>query len=134
MADNAPPAETNPPVASKGDTTAEIDDGKVLAAIGYLGILFLVPLLAKKDNKYCLHHGKQGAVLFGVEVIGGIALMLIGLILGRMGCAGSVVSSILNIAFFLCMFVLSIWGFITALKGEYWKMPVVAPIAEKLKI
>ncbi len=51
---------TTPPAA-----TSEVDEGKALAAIGYLGILFLIPLLAKKDNKFCQHHGKQGAVLFG---------------------------------------------------------------------
>jgi uncharacterized membrane protein len=130
---NLPSDETPPLKGSEGDA-AEINDGKVLAAIGYIGILFLVPLLAKKENKYCLHHGKQGAVLFGVEVVGAIALFLMGLILGRMGCAGNLVSSILNVVFFLCMFVLSISGFITALKGDYWKMPIVAPIAEKMKI
>ena len=29
----------------------EIQDGKIFAVIGYLGILCLIPLLVKKENK-----------------------------------------------------------------------------------
>lgn len=112
----------------------EIEEGKVLAAIGYLGILFLIPLLAKKENKFCVHHGKQGAVLFFVEVIGVIALFILGLILGKLACVGGVISGILWLAFWVLVTVLSIWGLIMALKGEYWKMPVLGGIADSLKI
>jgi len=111
----------------------EVEEGKTLAAIGYLGILFLIPLLAKKDNAYCQHHGKQGAVLFGVEVVGFIVLFLLGLILGHVGCAGSLISSLLQLAFWLCVVILSVWGLIMALKGDYWKMPIIGPLAAKLK-
>ena len=110
----------------------EIDEGKTLAAIGYLGILFLVPLLAKKENKFCQFHGKQGAVLFGREVIGAIVLIILSVVLGFVPCAGWAVSLVLWLAFWVCALGLSIWGLVMALKGEYWKMPVIAPLAEKL--
>ncbi len=110
----------------------EIDEGKTLAAIGYLGILFLVPLLAKKENKFCQFHGKQGAVLFGMEVIGAIVLIILSVVLGFVPCAGWAVSLVLWLAFWVCALGLSIWGLVMALKGEYWKMPVIAPLAEKL--
>ena len=111
----------------------EIDEGKTMAAIGYLGILFLVPLLAKKENKFCQFHGKQGAVLFGLEVIGIIVLLILSVVLGFVPCAGWAVSVVLWLAFWVCALGLSIWGLVMALKGEYWKMPVIAPLAEKLK-
>jgi uncharacterized membrane protein len=110
----------------------EIDEGKTLAAIGYLGILFLIPLLAKKENKFCQFHGKQGAVLFGMEVIGAIVLIILSVVLGFVPCAGWAVSLVLWLAFWVCALGLSIWGLVMALKGEYWKMPVIAPLAEKL--
>lgn len=110
----------------------EIDEGKTLAAIGYLGILFLVPLLAKKENKFCQFHGKQGAVLFGMEVIGAIVLIILSVVLGFVPCAGWAVSLVLWLAFWVCALGLSIWGLVMALKGEYWKMPVIAPLAEKV--
>ena len=110
----------------------EIEEGKVMAAIGYIGILFLVPLLAKKENKYCQFHGKQGAVLFGAEVIGAIVLIILSVILNIVPCAGAVISLVLWLAFCACALGLSIWGLVMALKGEYWKMPVLAPLAEKV--
>ena len=110
----------------------EIDEGKTLAAIGYLGILFLVPLLAKKENKFCQFHGKQGAVLFGMEIIGFIVILVLSLILNIIPCAGAIISTILWLAYVVCAVGLSIWGLVMAMKGEYWKMPVIAPLAEKL--
>jgi uncharacterized membrane protein len=110
----------------------EIEEGKTLAAVGYLGILFLVPLLAKKDNEFCQFHGKQGAVLFGAEVIGAIVLVILSAILNIVPCAGAVISLVLWLAYVVCAFGLSIWGLVMALKGEYWKMPVIAPLAEKV--
>jgi len=121
------------PEETKSAASPEVEEGKGLAAIGYLGILFLVPLLAKKENAFCQHHAKQGAVLFAVEIIGVIILFILGLILGHLGCAGSLVSSLLWLAFWVVCVGLSIWGLIMALKGVYWKMPILAPFAEKLK-
>jgi uncharacterized membrane protein len=54
-------------LANKGGKMPEVDksieEGKIFAFIGYWGLLFLVPILAKKDNKFALFHGKQGMVL-----------------------------------------------------------------------
>ncbi len=110
----------------------EIEEGKTMAGIGYLGILFLIPLLAKKENKFCQFHGKQGAVLFGLEVIVAIVLIILSVLLGFVPCAGWAISLVLWLAFWVCALGLSIWGLVMAFKGEYWKMPVIAPLAEKL--
>lgn len=110
----------------------EIDEGKTMAGIGYLGILFLVPLLAKKENEFCQFHGKQGAVLFGMEVIGFIVILVLFMILNIIPCAGAIIGMVLWLAYIVCAVGLSVWGLVMALKGEYWKMPVIAPLAEKL--
>jgi uncharacterized membrane protein len=112
----------------------EIEEGKTLAAIGYLGILFLVPLLAKKENKFCQFHGKQGAVLFGIEVIAIIILLILNFILSLLSCFGDVLATILWLVFWVCAVGLSLWGLIMAMKGEYWKMPVVGGLADKVKL
>ena len=31
---------------------------KIMSAIGYVWLLFLVPLLIKKNNEFCQHHAK----------------------------------------------------------------------------
>ncbi len=110
----------------------EVEEGKALAAVGYLGPLFLVPLLGKKENAFCQHHGKQGAVLFGLEVVGAVVLIILSIIVGFVPCAGWIVNVLLWIAYWVCALGLSIWGIVMASKGEYWKMPVIAPLAEKM--
>jgi len=100
-----------------------VEEGKIWAFIGYWWILFLVPLLAKKDNKFALSHGKQGMVLFVFEVIIWILsyIPVIGWFI--IGPIGSIICIILAIV-----------GMVKSLQGQYWKMPVLGDIAEKIRI
>ena len=100
----------------------EIQEGKIFAVIGYLGILCLVPLLFKKENKFALFHGKQGLVLFLGEVTLGIISVIpfLGWFVGFLGV--------------LLFGILSLIGIIQALTGNYWKMPVVSDLADKFNL
>jgi len=100
----------------------EVQEGKIFAVIGYIGILCLMPLLLKKENKFALFHGKQGLVLF----LGEVAIGIIGIIpfLGWfIGFLGILICGILSLV-----------GVIQALMGNYWRMPVVADISDKINI
>ena len=99
----------------------DVQEGKIFAVIGYLGILCLVPLVFKKENKFALFHGKQGLVLLIGEIAAGIIMMIP--ILGVIGF----------LAFFI-FGVLSLIGIIQALMGNLWRMPVVADLADKFNI
>ena len=48
----------------------DVESNKVIAAVGYVWILCLVPLFLKRHSKFAQFHAKQGLVLFIVEVIG----------------------------------------------------------------
>lgn len=100
-----------------------VEEGKIWAFIGYWWILFLVPLLAKKENKFALFHGKQGLVLFVLEIVVWILsyIPVIGWFI--IGPIGSII----------CI-ILAIIGMVKSLQGQYWKMPVLGDIAEKIKI
>src|SRR3989338_4462877 len=79
----------NPEVSKTLDT--DIADGKFFAAIGYISLLCFVPLFLKRDNKFAQFHGRQGLVLFILElaammlavvrVVGEAVFRLAGLIL-----------------------------------------------------
>lgn len=99
-----------------------IEDGKIWAFVGYWGILFLVPLLGKKDNKFASFHGKQGLVLF-VFWLAIFILSFIPFIGGIIGLLGWIICVILAIV-----------GMVKSLQGQYWKMPVLGDIAEKINI
>ena len=99
-----------------------VQEGKIYALVSYLWILCLIPLFFKKGNKFALFHGKQGLALF----IGEIAISIIGVI-PFIGWA----------IFFLGSFVfgvLSLAGMIHAILGNYWKMPFIGEIAEKIQL
>ncbi|MEW5757972.1 MAG: hypothetical protein AB1755_00665 [Candidatus Omnitrophota bacterium] len=100
----------------------EIKEGKIFALMGYLSILCLIPLILKKDNKFVLYHAKQGLVIFIIELI----LMLIG-ILPFIGWLISVLGT------FLCMLI-SLYGIIECLIGNYVKIPLVSYIASKIDL
>ncbi len=90
----------------------DVEEGKGLAWLSYIGILFLVPLLAKKDNSFCMHHAKQGMVFFIIE----FCLYIIAIIpfLGWIICVlGS-----------LFMIVMAIIGLIQAIQGNWWEAPL----------
>ena len=79
--------------AENTTTSIDIDMTKLYAALAYIGILFLFPLLLCKDSEFVRFHTNQGIVLFIAGVIcavvpiigwiasiGVIALIVFGLI------------------------------------------------------
>ena len=99
----------------------EVLEGKPYAILAYLWILCLIPLILKKDNKFALFHAKQGLILFiGELVVGFVGVIPI---LGWMILfSGTILFGILSLI-----------GIVQALLGNFWKMPVVGEIAEKIK-
>lgn len=100
----------------------QVQEGKMYALLGYLSILCILPLILKKDNKFALYHGKQGLVLF----IGEVALGILAL----MPFIGFALAPIAAFIFFVLSFI----GIIQAVLGNYWRCPIVANIAEKIKV
>ncbi|NLA05547.1 MAG: hypothetical protein GX881_07535, partial [Firmicutes bacterium] len=87
--------------------------------LAYLGILFLIPLLAKKDSPYSQFHAKQGIVLF----IGWVAATVINVI----PILGQIVFVIAGLFFF----VLFIIGVINALSGKAKELPLIGQLGHK---
>ncbi len=100
----------------------DIDDNKLIAALSYLGLLCLVPLLAKKDSKFAQEHGKQGLVL----VIAWVVMWVIGVIpiLGWIiGFFGSIILLIINLI-----------ALVKVLMGDFWEIPVLGKYRHQFKL
>jgi len=100
----------------------DIEDNKIVAAIGYIGILCLIPLLLKPKSQFAKFHGKQGLIL----VIGELINMLIGII--------PFIGWILSFIGAVALIILSILGILKSLNGEYWEMPYLSEYAKKINI
>jgi len=107
-------------------TAAEIEEGKSLAWLAYLGILFLIPMLTKPENKFCKTHAKQGMVMAIFMVV--LAVCSFVSVIPIIGwCLGIVVFLGL-----LTVVVFDIIALINAAQGQFYKIPVVGDFALKL--
>ena len=102
------------------DDNNKIKEGKIFAVLSYLSILCIIPLVFKKDNDFVLSHGKQGLVIF----VGQVAIFIAHIVFGP---------GILRLGFFI-LGVMSLWGIISVLRGNYINLPIVADIADKITL
>ena len=95
----------------------DIEENSVVAALGYIYILCLLPLLFKRKSKFAQWHAKQGLLLFAVEILLGwfFAVPIVGWALG------------------ILVMLLALLGVVNALNGNYWEMPFLGRYAQKLK-
>lgn len=100
----------------------DIAENKTLAAISYLGVLCLIPLLLKKESPFVQFHAKQGLVLFIAEII----LCFVNII--------PFLGQIMWLVVCLIFVIVSIQGIIKTLKGEWWTIPIISDYAKKINL
>lgn len=96
----------------------DIAENKYVAALSYIGILFLVPLLVKKESPFAQFHAKQGLVLTIIYVIGGVVFWI----------------PIIGWGLALVVFVANVMALFRTLGGGAWEMPVIKDVVKKLNI
>ncbi len=109
---------------TKSETSANspTPEEKLYAAIGYLGILCVVPLILKRSNKFCQHHGKQGLIVLVAWII-----LWVGNIIPILGQIVWILGS-------LFLFVLILLGMINSFHGKMWEMPILGKYAKKIEL
>jgi uncharacterized membrane protein len=109
-----PTKKTAEPKVSKTSRDLDVELNKNIAALSYIWVLCLIPLLGKKNSEFAQFHAKQGLILF-------IASMLTWLPI---------------VGWFLSMIILvvSIIGIIKTLSGEWWEIPYIYKWSEKIKL
>lgn len=97
----------------------DVDERRVMAALSYVGILVLVPLIYRKNDAFAVLHAKQGLVILGGYIV---AIMAVNWI--------EVVGSLL----FLGLALINITALVQTLLGRSWKIPVIYQIANSFRI
>ena len=132
--------ESEPTVAERAS-----QDAILLAALGYIPLLFFLPLFVGTREPYARFHGRQSLVMFAAWAVFNIAVGITDFVLGR------ILGSAFLIGFFfkavawlihypaglvvsLVYTVLVIIGIVQAATGQYWRIPVVGAYAERLKL
>jgi len=115
----AKPAEVVPP--GKGAPNASND--RLMAAIGYVGILCLIPLVFARQSPFAQEHAKQGLVL----AIIGIVIQMLSSTMWRAPFGGLLVSLV-----GLGILVVSIMGILKAFRGEKFEIQYISDWARKI--
>ncbi len=96
----------------------DVEDNRVVAAIGYLGLLCLVPLLAARGSRFAQEHAKQGLILCCAWIIGsfGFWIPLFGWLAA------------------LLLFIVNAYAFLVCLNGRFWEVPYIGKYREKINL
>lgn len=106
----------------------DVQQNKVLSVFAYIGILFLIPLLAAPNSPYARFHTNQGLVLFLADVIGGIAVGILTAILIWIPIVGVILVGLISAVYGIGVFVLIILGIVNAATGKAKELPLLGKI------
>lgn len=108
--------------------TEDVQQNKVFGILAYLGILFLIPLLAAPDSQYAKFHANQGIVLFITELILGACIGIMSAILAFIPILGWIMAALISAAIGILILVMAILGIVNACSGEPKKLPIIGGI------
>jgi uncharacterized membrane protein len=123
---------TPPPPPPPGGGPAPGGDRTLMLVLSYLGILALIPLLTKKEDREIQWHAKNGLALaiawVAVWIVWTIISIVLAKVIGPLACGANLVGCIIGIAFF----VVDIMAMIKAINGQRMRVPVVSDLADKM--
>ena len=113
-------AEENKFITEKAQALAENPSKeweRMISAVSYLWLFWLIPLLIKRDSEYCQHHWKQWLIIW-------ISLFFISYIFSFI----FFITALANIT----MVIVAIYWWIKAYKWELWYAPIVWDLIKKI--
>lgn len=96
----------------------DVEENKYVAALSYIFILFLVPLLLKKESPFAQFHAKQGLVLSIAFFIGSFVFWI----------------PLIGWAAAIFLFVVDVMALFKTLSGGAWEIPGVKEAVKKINI
>jgi uncharacterized membrane protein len=120
-------------------------DAVLLAAVGYIPLLFFLPMFVGSREPFAKFHGRQSLVMFAALVLFNIMVSITDLVLGRILGGMFLIGFFFKAAAWLIHYpagfvvalayaVLVIFGIVQAATGQYTRIPVVGAYAERLKL
>ena len=98
-----------------------IEEGKAAAILGYIPFLCFIPLIKMNDNPFALKHGKQGLLLFFIEILAVFFMF----------------DFISNLFWGMVLIVsagIAVVGILYAVQGKIFEIPFIGEWAKKINI
>lgn len=105
---------------------------RVMAALGYLAFLFIVPVKLRRDSMFVQFHARQGGVLFGLWLLL-LLILFIALLFAGAGIVATILLTLMFVGTFLYL-LMTVIGLLKVALGERYRMPVVADVALLLRL
>jgi uncharacterized membrane protein len=121
-----------PPDRNDPEVVVLADHERWYAAIGYLFVLCFLSLSKGKESDFVRFHSRQAFLLFIAECVGLLVLVLLDQTIGRIPLLGFLIMVLLQTAVYLSALFFSVTGFVKALFGERWVMPVLGIHGERV--
>lgn len=96
-------------------------DSNLMAALSYIWVLSVVMLVIKKEDEFVKFHAKQGTVLFLISILA-FVISLTGILY------------FLGVLINIVVLIGCIIGFVKALGGERYTLPLVGGLSNKIKL
>lgn len=117
--DQEQPENQNLETPNQAQTTSPDEQSlKMVSAVGYLGILFLVPMLAYPKEKFAMFHANQGLILFILAVGVNILMPVLGAVTFGLGFLLYPLVWLALLAFFVI-------GIVNAFNGHMKRLPLI---------
>ena len=104
--------------SKKTSANPDVETNKNIAALSYIWILCLVPLLGKKDSEFAQFHAKQGLILFIIELIASLFVWF----------------PFFGQLLMLVLIIISVMGIVKTYNGEWWKIPFIFEWSKKINL
>lgn len=106
----------------------EIENGKAMGILSYIGILCLIPYFAEKNNKYVRYHAIQGLNIFLLSVIYSVAYVILSFVLAFIPVIGWILILVLTLLSY-GFIALYIWGIVNVCNNKAKELPIVNKIS-----
>ena len=111
------------------------DNSRWLGAVSYLSFLCLFVLYELKHrthDDFVRFHARQGFALFFAEVVLLAVYFILDHSLGTIPVLGALLMIVYRLAAGLATVGLSVWGFVEALGGQRWELPILGEHARRV--
>ena len=113
------------------------DNSRWLGAVSYVSFLCLLVLYELKHrthDDFVRFHARQGFALFFAEVVLLAVYFVLDNSLGTIPVLGALLMIVYRLATGLAVVGLSVWGFVEALGGQRWHLPILGDYAKRVPV
>ncbi|MBN2185699.1 MAG: hypothetical protein JW746_10265 [Candidatus Krumholzibacteriota bacterium] len=108
------------------------DRARWISAISYLSFFCFISLWKSRGDDFIKYHARQGFLLLLAEVIILVLAKILDLSIGRLPFIGMLVVGLVQLVAGLGALTLSVLGFVKALFGEYWELPLLGEYRDRI--